>query len=349
MVNLLKASKLKRAGLGLYPTPYERMPRLEREVGGPRLFVKRDDLTGLAMGGNKARQLNYLLVDAVRKKSDVIITTTGLQSNWARQTTAAAARLGMKAVLVLRTAQYDEAPREFDGNLLLDHIMGADISFIKMRIDEDPHDVLESVAARLTSEGHRPYVLHLSHMESPLAAVSYADAMEELRSQAQGAAGFPDWVVVASGCGTTHAGILLGAKLLNPKTKVIGVSVGAFSKEKIASVIEKAFNGAAKLLGSKLRLDPAEIITLEDYIGEGYGKTSKECLDAIRLAGRTEGLLLDPVYTSKAMAGLIDLGKKGYFKKNDKVCFLHTGGLPALFPYRSSFPPPGESTLIPRS
>src|ERR1700722_14527317 len=143
MIGLARRPKLRRVGLGFYPTPFERMPRLEREVGGPRLFVKRDDLTGLALGGNKTRQLDYLLVEAIRKKADDIITTTGLQSNWARQTTAAAAKLGMKAVLVLRTAQFSEVPKELDGNLLLDHVMGANISFVKMKIDENPRDILE--------------------------------------------------------------------------------------------------------------------------------------------------------------------------------------------------------------
>jgi L-cysteate sulfo-lyase len=341
---LVQRKKLGRAGLGFYPTPFERMPRLEREIGGPRLFVKRDDLTGLALGGNKTRQLDYLLVEAIKKRADVIITTTGLQSNWARQTTAAAARLGMKTVLVLRTAQFDETPKEFDGNLLLDHIMGADISFIRMKIDEDPRDILESVAERLAAKGHRPHVLHLSHMESPLAAASYAEAMKELMGQSKSNGDLPDWIVVASGCGTTHAGLLAGAKMLNLRTKIIGISVGAFTKRKIDTVIESAFDGASKLLGSSHRANPRDIITLEDYVGEGYGKPSGESLEALRLTGRTEGLLLDPVYTSKAMAGLIDLAKKGLFKKDDNVCFLHTGGIPALFPYKDYFPPPNGAT-----
>jgi 1-aminocyclopropane-1-carboxylate deaminase/D-cysteine desulfhydrase-like pyridoxal-dependent ACC family enzyme len=250
MIGLVQRSKLRRVGLGFYPTPFERMPRLEHEVGGPRLFVKRDDLTGLALGGNKTRQLDYLLVEAIRKKADVIITTTGLQSNWARQTTAAAAKLGMKTVLVLRTAQFSETPKEFDGNLLLDHVMGADISFIKMKIDEDPRDILESVAERLAAKGHRPHVLHLSHMESPMAAASYAEAMKELKGQLKSTDDLPDWIVVASGCGTTHAGLLAGAKMLNLKTKIIGISVGAFTKKKINTVIGHAFDGASKLLGS---------------------------------------------------------------------------------------------------
>jgi L-cysteate sulfo-lyase len=337
---MVRATRLKTIGLGIYPTPFQRMPRLERLVGGPRLFVKRDDLTGLALGGNKTRQLDYLLVDALRKKADVLITTTGLQSNWARQTTAAAAKLGMKAVLVLRTAQFKGRPKELDGNLLLDHLMGADISVVDMRIDEDPKEILEAVAEKLAAEGHTPYVLHLAHMEAPLAAVSYAEAMREMREQTESTHDFPDWIVVASGAGTTHAGLLAGAKVLGLETKIVGISVGAFTTKKIDSVVAQAFDGASKLLGSSARAKASEIITLEEYMGEEYGEPSKESLDALRLTAQAEGLLLDPVYTSKAMAGLIDLAKKGYFEKDDNVCFLHTGGIPALFPYRKYFPVP---------
>jgi D-cysteine desulfhydrase family pyridoxal phosphate-dependent enzyme len=293
-------------------------------------------MTGLAMGGNKVRKLDYLLADAGRRKADTLITTSGLQSNWARQTTAAGVRLGMKVVLALRTAQFKQEPTSYDGNLLLDHLMGAEIRFLNMRIDEDPGSVLESIAEELRANGRNPYVLHLSAAESPLTTVAYVDALKEIQTQKDD--GDFDYIVVAAGGGSTQAGLALGTKLLKLKTKVIGVNVGAFKKKVITDTILESAREASELLGAKETLSADDVQILDEYYGEDYGINTPQSLEAIKLVASTEALIIDPVYTAKAMSGLIDLCRKGVFKKSDRICFIHTGGVPALFAYRDAFP-----------
>jgi len=293
-------------------------------------------MTGLAMGGNKVRKLDYLLVDAVKKKADVLITTSGLQSNWARQTTAAAVRLGMKAVLALRTAQFKEVPSNYDGNLLLDHLMGAEVRFLKMEIDSDPSSNLISIADELKKKGHNPYVLQLNAAESPLTTVAYVEAMREIMNQSNGEEF--DHIVVASGGGSTQAGLALASKIFKLKTKIWGINVGAFKKSTITETIVESAAEASELLGATEKLGADEINISDEYYGKGYGINTPGSLEAIRMTASSEALIIDPVYTAKAMSGLIDLCRKGFFKKSDKICFIHTGGVPALFAYRDSFP-----------
>jgi len=331
----LRVQEIERIGLGNLPTPLEFLPRLSEKLG-PSIFVKRDDMTGLAMGGNKVRKLDFLMADARRKKAEVIITTSGIQSNWARQTTGAAVKLGMKVLLVLRTAQFKEFPTVYDGNLLLDHLMGAEVRFLNMRIDQDPGSQLEEVAKELRAKGHNPYVLHLNETEAPLTTISYYDAMREIQTQTPGKEF--DYVVVAAGGGTTLGGLSLGAKLLKLKTKVLGVNVGAFKKSVIIDTILESADKACELLGTEDRLVREDVTVFDDYYGEDYGITTPQSLEAIKLTASNEALIIDPVYTSKAMAGLVDMCRKGDLKKGDRVCFIHTGGVPALFAYRNSFP-----------
>jgi D-cysteine desulfhydrase family pyridoxal phosphate-dependent enzyme len=293
-------------------------------------------MTGLAMGGNKVRKLDYLLVDAVKKKADTLITTSGLQSNWARQTTAAAVKLGMKAVLMLRTAQFKEVPTSYDGNLLLDHLMGADVRFLKMEIDSDPSALLNSAADELRKKGRNPYVLQLDAAESPLTTVAYVEALKEIMDQSGGEEF--DHIVVAAGGGSTQAGLALGTKIFKLKTKVWGINVGAFKKSTITNTIVESASEASTLLGAEEKLGADEINISDEYFGQGYGINTPESLDAIRMTASSEALIIDPVYTAKAMSGLIDLCRKGFLKKSDRVCFIHTGGVPALFAYRNSFP-----------
>lgn len=330
---------MERVGFGNYPTPFEGMPRLEKELGGPKLFVKREDLTGVALGGNKVRQLDYILVEAKRRRADYVITTCGIQSNWSRQTVALAIKMGMKALLVLRTAQFKSKPKVYDGNILLDHIMGASIKVIKMRINEDPTDILEAEAEKLRRKGHNPLVLGPAASVSPLATASYADAMRETAGQADAAGVGLDAVVVAAGAGPTQGGLILGAKMLGLKTRVIGVNVGAYATEAMKDVILKSAEGASRLFGSPTTLSRNDIIIRDEFTGKDYGIPTRASIEAIRTVAQKEALILDPVYTSKTMAGLFAMIKAGEFKKDENVCFIHTGGIPALFAYKRYFQP----------
>jgi D-cysteine desulfhydrase family pyridoxal phosphate-dependent enzyme len=335
----LAIRQLERVGIGVFPTPFETMPRLQVELGGPKLFVKRDDLTGVAMGGNKVRQLNYILVEARKKKADYVITTCGVQSNWSRQTVALATKMGMNAMLVLRTAQFKTKPSVYDGNILLDHIMGAKIRVIKMRINDDPTPILEEEAEKLRSKGHNPIVLGPRASVSPLATAAYAYGFIEMADQAKAMGVELDAVFVAAGAGPTQAGLILGARVLGMKTRIIGVNVGAYSTEKLNEVILSSSEGAAKLLGTDSRVRKSDIIINNDYAGKDYGITTEESNEALKLVARTEALIIDPVYTSKTMAGMIGMIRKGEFGRDQNVCFLHTGGVPALFAYKDQFQP----------
>jgi D-cysteine desulfhydrase family pyridoxal phosphate-dependent enzyme len=315
------------------------MPRLGQALKGPRLFVKREDLTGVALGGNKIRQLDYILAEAKKTKADYVITTCGIQSNWSRQAAGMAVMMGMKALLVLRTAQFKNPPKVYDGNILLDHIMGAQIKTVRLKISEDPKEILESEAEKLRRKGHTPVVLGLEASVSPLATVGYVDAAEELASQYRSLGTELDAIVVATGAGPTQAGLALGTKLLGMKTKVIGVNVGAYDSRWLKTTIERTSSGAARLLGSDTTLAGGDIDIRNEYAGKDYGIPTKASVEAIRLAARTEALILDPVYTSKAMSGLIEMVKGGEFKRDENVCFVHTGGSPALFAYKEYFQP----------
>jgi L-cysteate sulfo-lyase len=329
-----------RVGLGNFPTPVQRLEKLERELGGPRLYIKRDDMTDLAMGGNKVRQLDYILVDAVKEKADVLVTTCGVQSNWSRQMVGAAIKLGMDAVLVLRTLQFKHKPDAYDGNILLDYIMGAKIRVIQMGTGEDPAPYLAQEAEKLRKKGRRPHVLGLDALMSPRGALGYVEAMRELSAQLRRAKVKLDAIVVPGG-GPTHAGVLVGARAYGMEsTRVIGVPVSpALRREKVESALKIAKDAAA-LIHSEMALTSDDVLIENEYAGERYGLPTRRSLEAIRLLASREAILLDPVYTSKVMSGLIDLARSGEFKKDDNVCFLHTGGVPALFAYRSFFQPP---------
>ncbi len=222
----MQIQQLDRVGIGNFPTPFEFMPRLSEELGGAKLYVKREDMSGLAMGGNKTRVLDYLLVQARQMKADAVVTTCGIQSNWSRQTVAAAIKLGMKPSLVLRKAQFKTRPRVLDGNILLDHIMGADIRIVDMGIDEDPEEYLQEEATKLRRKGFNPIILGPKMSSSPLAAAAFAECAFELQKQAEDLGREMDAIVVANGSGPTHAGLALGIKMLGLKTRVIGVNMG---------------------------------------------------------------------------------------------------------------------------
>jgi D-cysteine desulfhydrase family pyridoxal phosphate-dependent enzyme len=310
-----------RVSLAHLPTPIEPLERLGAELGGPRLFVKRDDLTGLATGGNKARKLEFLLADALAHGADTVVTCGAAQSNQARQAAAAAARLGLRCVLVLlRPAGGGPA----QGNWLLDELLGAEIRWTDDRAQLGI--AAEAVAEELRRGGKNPYLVPYG-ASNGYGVLGYVAAMEEIA-----AVGRFDHIVVASSSGGTQAGLVLGARLLGYSARVLGISIDAAAAELKTTVAGLANEGAAQL-GLKLVTSPAEIEVDAGYLGGGYGVVGGCEREAILLAARHEGLLLDPVYTGRAVGGLVDLIRRGVFAGNESVLFVHTGGTPALFAY----------------
>jgi len=333
----LQLSVIPRVRLASLPTPLEEMPNLSKKLGGPRILIKRDDNTGLAFGGNKARKLEFLMADAREKGADTIITTGAIQSNHARMTAAAARRMGMKPVLVLR--EIESEPGGYDGNLLLDFLVDADIRIVNPPAGRDPkarstamEKAMEEVARELEDAGHSPYIIP-SGGSNPIGALGYANAVLELLQQLNELGVRVTHIVHSSGSGGTQSGLLLGASALSTGIQVVGISVSSdknYLSERIMSIVQ----GSSRLLGIDPPITRDDITVIDDYVSPGYGYLTVEVADAIRSLAETEGILLDPVYTGKAMYGMIDLIKNGYFTKDDTVVFFHTGGTPALFPYR---------------
>ncbi len=322
------------------PTPFKKLENLTKELGGPNIYIKRDDMTGLAFGGNKSRKLEFIMQDVLDKKADAIITWAGLQSNWCLQTAAAARKFGITPILILFNV-YD-LPAEYDGNLLLDFILSSDIkireigkgSILHM---EDVDEILEEAALEVKERGNTPYVAPIGgsaaggSMAYPLGAISYVNAYVELMEQAENKGIDVDCIIHASGSGGTQAGLAVGAKALSDKAKVLGVSV-AEEKNTYADYVLDIAADTVTALDLELEIDKSDIIVFDEYLGEGYGEVNKEVAEAIRLMSMKEGIFLDPVYTGKAMVALMDLVKKDYFEKEDNVVFFHTGGTAALFP-----------------
>ncbi len=307
-----------RIHLAHLPTAIEALPRLSAALGGPMLLVKRDDQTGLAFGGNKTRKLETLLAEAQANGARMLITAGAIQSNHCRQTAAAAARLGLRCTLVL-SGQPDPAA---SGNLLLDGLLGARVVWCTR---EDRDTVLQHTFDTAWEEGDRPYLIPYGG-SNPVGAAAYALAMQEFIDQGQPA----DWIVFASSSGGTQAGLVAGARMAGWNGGILGISVDEPAGELRARVASLAEETASRL-GQILRFNPEEIFVNDDYLGGGYAVLGAGEVEAIRLFARHEGLLLDPVYTGRAAAGLIDLIRKGHFKPGERVLFWHTGGTPALF------------------
>jgi L-cysteate sulfo-lyase len=338
-----KISAFPRKDLIHRPTPLRRLDRLTKELGGPEIWIKRDDLTGLAFGGNKSRKLEFILADAVDKGAEIIITWASLQSNWCLQTAAAARRYDLRPILLLFNTS--ELSPEYDGNLLLDRILDADVRIReaekgKIVSLEYVAKVLEEVIQEVKERGHIPYVVSVGgsltgwSMTRPLGAIAYLEAFVETFEQTREAGADPSHIVHATGSGSTQAGLAVGAKSLGGEiVRVVGISVSE-SREALVPIVRKISQETAEALDLDVHLADPDIIIIDDYVKEGYGTVNKDTAEAIRLLFMTEGIILDPVYTGKAMAALVDLVRKGYFQGGDRVIFLHTGGTPALFPYR---------------
>ena len=310
-----------RIRLGYFPTPIEKLERLSRHLGGPEIFVKRDDQSGLATGGNKARKLEFLFADALAQNCDHVVTLGGPQSNHVRQTAAAAAQLGLGCTLVLR----GEAPAQRLGNVLLDELLGARLRWAGARTRDE---VAAEVMAALRGSGGQPYLIPVGGSNA-LGSLGYAVAMEEALDQLAARQLAIDTMVVESSSAGTQAGLVLGAAVWKFPGRVLGISIDSSEAELKARVTELALD-AAKLARAGVTAAQLRVEANADYLGGGYAVVGDLERDAIRTVARTQGLLLDPVYTGRAMGGLIDLIRRGAFSKNERVLFWHTGGTAAL-------------------
>ena len=304
------------------PTSIEELPRLTEALGGPRLFVKRDDQTGLAFGGNKTRKLEFLVAEALDQGARMLISGGAMQSNHCRQTAAAAARFGLECTLVL-TGDLPEKP---SANLLLDELFGAKIVAVPDRKDRDR--ILQETFDNAVAEGKKPYLVPYGG-SSPTGALGYAFAVEELMKQIKDF-GNLDWIIFGTSSGGTHAGLVLGQRVFGYKGKVLGISIDE-SEEWLKTHVSKLAPDASEKMGERIEFTPTDVSANADYCAAGYGVLTDAEREAVQLFAKYEGLLLDPVYTGRAAAGMIDLIRKGIFKKDETILFWHTGGQPALF------------------
>jgi D-cysteine desulfhydrase family pyridoxal phosphate-dependent enzyme len=305
------------------PTRIESLPRLSAYLAGPEILIKRDDQTGVGLGGNKIRKLEYLIGQAISDGAEKVLTTGAAQSNHCRQTAAAATRSGLKCTLVLVGPE----PEKATANLLLDTLLGADIIWTEQsKRDHDLQDAFQTAQ----DKGQRPFLIPYGGSNA-VGAFAYYKAVEELKDQVGSDA--PDWIVFATSSGGTQAGLVTGTKSFLPQCRVLGISVD----EEESALRERVYtlcNQLTKELEDFPQITPEMILVNDRYIGDGYGVMNEKDKEAIHLFARLEGILLDPVYTGRAGAGLIDLIQSGFFPKEDKVLFWHTGGTPALFAER---------------
>lgn len=323
-----RLEKFPRVSLANLPTPLEECRRLTQTLGGPRIWMKRDDQTGLAFGGNKTRQIEFLLGEAMAQGANAIVSGAGSQSNFCRQLTAAATRFGLKTCLILMRGI--KGP-ELQGNLLLDHLMGAEIEIVEETdsLKLVPH--FERKAENLRHQGYLPYIIDARTKSAPLLSLGYVDAMLEIVQQCEERK-ISFHSLYLSAANMTQAGLALAAKALGLRLRIIGITPIQWAEPRAVDIAHIA-NQAARILGLDIELSPSEILNSEQYIGPGYGIPTPQGNAALRLLAQTEGIFLDPVYTAKAMAALIDDIQSAQFKKEHTVLFLHTGGTPALFSY----------------
>jgi L-cysteate sulfo-lyase len=331
-------SRFPRIHLAHLPTPLEPMDRLSKHLGGAKLWIKRDDCTGLSSGGNKTRKLEFLMGDALAKGADTIITQGATQSNHARQTAAAAAKLGMECHLLLEDRTGNNSPDyTLNGNVLLDRLHGAHIS--KRASGADMNAEMEALAGDLRAKGKKPYVVP-GGGSNPIGALGYANAAMELVAQANAMGLKIDHVVHATGSAGTQAGFVTGLVAIHSGIPTLGISVRA-SKEKQEAAVFDLAQRTAEHLGVPGIVKREHIVANSDYVGPGYGLPTQGMRDAVKMLAQMEAILLDPVYTGKGMDGLIDHVRKGFFKKDANVVFLHTGGSAGLFGYPDVFDLPG--------
>lgn len=333
----LDLEKFPRARLALLPTALESMPNLSRELGGVQLLIKRDDCTGLALGGNKARQLEFYLGEALANGCDTVISTGAVQSNFVRMMAAGARKLGLQCHIQLED-RVPDMPEEYhvSGNVLLDQLFGAQLHYYAYGEDEAGANArLQEIAGELEKTGRRPHVIDITADHAPVGALGYVDAAQELLRQLEERGINVDVVVLASGGAFTHVGMLVGLRALGCQAQVIGICVRRKASAQRQRVMHMA-RMLCEMLGKPNLLTPEDIRVDDAYLGGAYGQVPAATCEAISLMAQSEGVLLDPVYTGKAFAGLLGLARQGQLKTGANVIFLHTGGTPALFAYRQA-------------
>lgn len=327
---LFMPGRIKLANL---PTPIERLERISNLLVGPQIYIKRDDFTGSEISGNKVRKLEFTVGEALEQGADMLITCGGLQSNHARATAAAAAKMGLSSYLILRGAPKEE----HDGNYLLDMLLGAQMKFITPeQYSHEINEIFEKTSKELSEQGYKPYIIP-EGASNGIGTFGYAKAVEEITLQEEEMGIKFNKIVIAVGSGGTYAGLYLGSKLLRQEREIYGVNV-CDNAEYFVNRIDKTLQEANKYLKEDIEIRKEEIRILDGYVGPGYGLNTQEQLETIKTVARLEGIILDPVYTGKAMHGLAAEIKRGdIFKPDDKVLFIHTGGHFGLFPVKERF------------
>ena len=326
----MQISDFPRVPLAHLPTPLEHMPRLSEHLGGPQIYVKRDDCTGLATGGNKTRKLEYSMGDALQQGADTVITVGAVQSNHVRQTAAAACKLGLKCEVLLehRIADPSELYRS-SGNVLLDRLFGANLREYARDTDFDAE--MERIADEVRERGGKPYIIP-GGASNPIGALGYVNCAVELLQQATDAGLDFGRFLTTSGSAGTHAGLAVGLRGSGNQKPILGIGVGAGREEQEKLVYELACE-TAEYVGAPGCVARDDIVADCDYVGPGYGEPTVAMNEAVLLAARLEGLVLDPVYTGKALAGMIDYVRSGRIGSDETIVFLHTGGVAGLFAY----------------
>ena len=315
------------------PTPLEFMPRMSESLGGPRLWIKRDDCTGLATGGNKTRKLEFLIADAIKKGADMVVTQGAVQSNHVRQTAAAACKFGLDCHALLERRVPDRADDyETTGNVLFDKMFGTSLEFRPAGLDMNAEAM--AVTEKLAAAGRKPYFIP-GGGSNEIGALGYVSCAYELLDQIKANNLDVGWIVLATGSAGTHAGMLAGLHAAGSTIPVMGISVRQPEDKQIAAVHKLAVLTAAQLTDTPLGVE--KVIVDDGYVGAGYGQPTQGTLDAINLIARREGLLFDPVYSGKGLAGMIGLAGQNFFESDKDVIFLHTGGAAALFAYGNQF------------
>ena len=323
-------SQFPRVTLGHLPTPLEYLPRLSQHLGGPEIWVKRDDCTGLATGGNKTRKLEFSMADALKQGADTIVTVGAVQSNHVRQTAAAACKLGLRCEVLLEHRVKDPSdPYATSGNVLLDRIFGANLREYPGGTDFD--SAMQEVADEIRGGGGKPYLIP-GGASNAIGALGYVNCAIELLEQADSAGLTIDHIVTATGSAGTQAGLIVGLKALQREIPLLGIGVNAPPQVQEEKVYKLACD-TAELIGKAGIVAREDVIANCDYIGEGYGVPTEGMNEAVMLLARLEGLLFDPVYSGKGLAGLIDLVRHGQLGDASNIVFLHTGGAAALFAY----------------